>query len=115
MGISLCKGRHFPHYVRAEAGHCQKNVKAYTSVIRHLKARMLSQCCQTLGQGEVLQLRQLPEWEVLPLRHPQKRPRRKRKRVSRIKIPLLRLPVLTFTFHIEKEESDEDMGLGLFD
>ncbi len=57
------------------------------------------------------QLLVVPQPEVLLLRRPR---RRKRKKV-RIAPQIPESSKIILTFYIAKEESDEDMGFGLFD
>ncbi len=55
-------------------------------------------------------LQQLVALEVLPRRH-----QRRKKRKKRVRIPQSPQPWLLLIPNTEKEESDEDMGFGLFD
>jgi hypothetical protein len=59
-------------------------------------------------------LHQLPEVVLLLEVPPLRRPKKRRKKKVWIPLPVLKI-VRMLTFSLAKEESDEDMGFGLFD
>jgi len=84
---------------------------AHNYNFRHLRARTSRTCSSTLERVVVLprllQLLALLEATLLP--------KRRRKRKKRVNIHSTPQPRQMLTSTTEKEESDDDMGFGLFD